>query len=163
MALWEGQAILLSVNKKKIYIRFGLVILWMIVIFMFSMQNGDQSSGTSGQLLARIGEWIGIDLIHLPIMDTLQFIIRKSAHMFSYFVLGILSYRAVVLLQPLKPYRYAALITVIYACSDELHQLFVPGRSGQIQDVFIDSLGMLIGFAIIYIIKRIKNKRMNHN
>lgn len=135
----------------------------MAVIFMFSMQDGNQSSGTSGQLLLKIGKWMGIDLVHLPIMDTLQFIIRKCAHMFSYFVLGILSYRAVSLIQPLKPYRYAALITVLYACSDEIHQLFVPGRSGQIQDVLIDSMGMLIGFGCIYLIKRIKIKRVNHN
>lgn len=37
------------------------------------------------------------------------------------------------------------LIAVCYAATDETHQLFVPGRSGQVRDVLIDSVGAAIG------------------
>ena len=46
------------------------------------------------------------------------------------------------------------LISLIYACSDEFHQLFIAGRAGQIQDVMIDSIGILIGFLIIMIYQK---------
>lgn len=147
-------------DRKKLYFRFSLVALWCLVIFMFSTQNASESSQTSGFFLMQIGNFIGIDLLSLPFIDVLQFIIRKGAHMFSYFVLGILSYRAFKLVQPLKAFRYAGLFTVLYACSDEFHQLFVPGRSGQMSDVLIDSLGMLIGFFLLFMIERYKRKRV---
>ena len=40
-------------------------------------------------------------------------------------------------------------ITTAYAGTDELHQLFVPGRSGQVSDVLLDSAGALIGLAVL--------------
>ena len=48
------------------------------------------------------------------------------------------------------------LIVIGYACTDEFHQLFVPGRSGQITDVMIDTLGGSIGVLIISVITLIK-------
>lgn len=42
------------------------------------------------------------------------------------------------------------LMCVIYACSDEIHQLFVFGRSGEIRDVLIDFIGSFIGILIVY-------------
>lgn len=47
-----------------------------------------------------------------------------------------------------KAILIAISIAVIFAISDEVHQLFVPGRGGQIKDVIIDSAGALVG--IIY-------------
>lgn len=46
---------------------------------------------------------------------------------------------------------------MIYACTDEIHQLFVPGRSGQFRDVMIDSLGAFIGILILSIFLMIIN------
>ena len=147
----------LNVNKKKLYFRIALAILWMIVIFMLSSQNSDTSSSTSGRILALISQIIHYDLLTSPFVNTCQFIVRKCAHMFAYFLLGILWYRVFVLVKE-HPYHWSALCTVLYACSDEFHQLFVPGRAGQIRDVCIDSMGMLIGFIGIYFIKRIRGK-----
>ena len=48
-----------------------------------------------------------------------------------------------------KKYLLAFLICVIYAISDEIHQLFVPGRAGQVRDVLIDSAGSLLGIIIV--------------
>ena len=52
-------------------------------------------------------------------------------------------------------------IGTLYAVSDEIHQLFVPGRSCELRDVFIDSLGVLTALIILFIIyvssKKIKS------
>ena len=77
----------------------------------------------------------------------LHHIVRKNAHFFYYFELGILvvnalrrsgvcGYRSVLL---------ALLICILYAVSDEVHQIFIPGRSGEIRDVIIDSTGSSVG------------------
>ena len=47
----------------------------------------------------------------------------------------------------------------IYACSDELHQTFVAGRSGEARDVLIDTSGVFIGICISYVIYRIYKKQ----
>ena len=45
---------------------------------------------------------------------------------------------------------------VLYAASDEFHQLFVPGRAGRVSDVLIDSSGVLLGIAIVSLFMHIK-------
>ena len=79
--------------------------------------------------------------------ESMQLILRKCAHVGVYAVLGILCFAAVnahsfrrrirVLLPPL--------LCLVFATSDELHQAFVPGRSPQFTDVFIDFGGSLTG------------------
>ncbi len=84
--------------------------------------------------------------------DLYVFPIRKSAHLFLYFMLGV----SVLLF--LKEYgsiqKKGILISIcfvfIYACSDEIHQLFVPDRSGEIADVLLDTLGGYLGIMILY-------------
>ena len=57
--------------------------------------------------------------------------------------------------EDIKTIRYSSLIGVIYAVSDELHQLFVNGRSGKIIDVVIDSIGIFTGIAMYLLMKKI--------
>ena len=68
--------------------------------------------------------------------------LRKSAHVAEYAVLGALLARACGSVVP------AALAGVAYAASDELHQHFVPGRSGNLLDVAIDAFGVAAGVAL---------------
>ena len=49
----------------------------------------------------------------------------------------------------------AAFLTMLYACSDEFHQLFVAGRSGRISDVLIDSAGAVLGMAAFMLVESI--------
>ena len=53
-----------------------------------------------------------------------------------------------------KQLVYAILFCLIYACSDEIHQLFVSGRSGNLLDVMIDLLGSLCSILPIYFIRK---------
>ena len=77
----------------------------------------------------------------LGVWDT---ILRKAAHMAEYGLLWFLWHRALELDSPLP----AALITLAYAATDELHQSFVEGRNGTPVDVLIDAVGVAIAAAL---------------
>ena len=84
-------------------------------------------------------------------------ILRKNAHFFTYLILGVLMINA---LRSSKVYGLPSValalgICVLYAISDEVHQLFVPGRGGQIRDVFIDSAGASVGIGVYWLIGRV--------
>ena len=88
--------------------------------------------------------------VKVNIIEKLQFIVRKSAHFIGYIILGILASGLILQYENInKKYLLAFLICVIYAISDEIHQLFVPGRSGQVRDVLIDSAGSFLGIIIV--------------
>lgn len=88
--------------------------------------------------------------------------VRKNAHFFAYLVLGILVLNA-LRSSNIAGYRRAAsaalLICVLYAMSDEVHQLFIAGRSGEVRDVLIDSAGASIGLGIWMVIGRIVKRK----
>ena len=126
-----------------------LLILWMIFIFVMSSFNANESSNQSGIIVNFISSIFNISDTKL-----LSLIIRKGAHFTEYFILGILSINYVIKYK--KNIIYSYLICILYAISDEIHQIFVSGRSCQITDIFIDSVGAIIG--IILIIKFVKDK-----
>ena len=90
--------------------------------------------------------------------DSLHIIIRKGAHMSEYALLACTYaygfYNNQYRLDKVCLYSLSA--TFFYACTDELHQLFVGGRTGQFTDVLIDTTGGIIAIIIIYIILRRK-------
>ena len=82
-----------------------------------------------------------------------DFILRKIYHAVEYFILVFLLYRAFAgsfNMNTVRLFIYPAVISFLYAISDELHQLFVPGRNCSIWDVLIDTFG-IFAFFIIYI------------
>ena len=125
-------------------VSYAAVIIWMVIIFMFSMQNGDDSSDMSGRLVA-ILRFLGIGTGGQG-FAMISLLLRKVAHMTEYAILFLLVANAVSLDHSgRKIYLYAFLITVGYAATDEFHQLFVPGRAGSPVDVAIDSIGAGFG------------------
>lgn len=128
-------------------------IIWMIFIFIMSHTVGTVSSQQSSFIADIITQYLKIDY------SLLTFIIRKTAHMSEYAVLLLLLHFGIT---KIYTHKYSLLIslfvTFIYACSDEIHQLFIPGRSGQFTDVLIDTSGALIMLLIIYSYKLIKRK-----
>jgi VanZ family protein len=130
----------------------------MIIIFSFSMQNGEESAGLSLKIVLFLQN-------HFPILQKvtiLHFLVRKAAHMSEYgvlllsFVYGF--YKNKLSLN--KVYLYSLLCTFLYACSDELHQYFVGGRAGQFKDVLIDTSGGIIMLIIIATLFHINKKRL---
>lgn len=145
-------------TKKLSKIHLLLPLFWMAVIFMLSHQPASVSSGQSGVFVEQ--------LRHIaPSIDQqlLTFLVRKGAHIFAYFVLGILAFNALwrVDLSKLKfnyPVGLSIIVCALYAVSDEFHQLFVSGRSGEIRDIIIDSCAATVGVFIISIFVRILQK-----
>jgi len=87
-----------------------------------------------------------------PLAPVYDFILRKLAHMGVYTVLTILLFRA--LRRHMASTSHALLLAVlvagVYACSDEWHQTFVPGREGSWRDVGIDTLGIVSACTLVY-------------
>ncbi|HQM39950.1 MAG TPA: VanZ family protein [Clostridia bacterium] len=148
------------------------MIIWMIVIFILSAQNADESSGTSGSLLSFILKitYPGYKQMNnaeqFIILEAYQHVIRKFAHFFIFGILGALAVNAYKSLR-LKNNGHVILLSfvtcVIYAVLDEVHQIFVPGRSCEIMDIVIDSSGAFIFIAItIFIFYLIDAKKSRH-
>jgi hypothetical protein len=137
--------------KKWLYLL--LVIGIMVLIFWFSDQDATQSGQMSNSLLV----WIVEDVLHQSAVPAIgSVLIRKSAHFCVY---GCLGASTALLVSECRPKRFAFLwswlIPVVYACTDELHQYFVPGRSCEFRDVCIDSAGALLGVVLVrFILQR---------
>lgn len=131
--------------------------LLMIVIFMFSQQTGEKSSGMSHHLFI----WIQNNL-HITLSE---FFIRKIAHMSEYALLTFTFLYGYIKcdFSLEKVFILSILSTFIYACSDELHQLFIGGRAGQFTDVLIDTSGGLLAIGIFWIIHYIMKKKCSHS
>ena len=127
-------------NKK---INLIIIIIWLIVIFIMSSFNASISSKQSGFIVNIISKILNINNINL-----LSIIIRKLAHFTEYFILGIIVANFIKNIHK-KPY-YAIIFCILYAISDEIHQIFVSGRAFQIKDILIDSLGILCGTYLIH-------------
>ena len=153
--------------KRKIFIFLALAI--MVLIFRFSMQDSSESSGISSKLtefilnrfIRNYGDMSAEEKKNL--LKTAEHIIRKLAHFSVYTVLGFCMSSAI---GKRKFLTGGSLITVsvgfAYACSDELHQYFVSGRSCRFTDVIIDTSGVVTGIivsvALFRILDRFKQK-----
>jgi VanZ family protein len=142
---------------------WSAVILWMALIFYLSHQPATESNQLSKgitELIVKTVEKVDPN----PEFDirSFNYIVRKNAHFFAYLILGVLVLNA---LRRSGVYGYrsvglALLMCVLYAISDEVHQLFVPGRGAQIKDVIIDCAGVSIGIGVYILIGgRRKNSR----
>ncbi len=76
-----------------------------------------------------------------------EFLFKKSGHVFVYFVLGLLWIFAL----GRKELEKAILYTLSYAFIDEIHQLYVPGRTGVLTDIFFDSFGISLAVLVNYL------------
>lgn len=151
--------------RRKIFIGFTLI--WMAFIFSFSSRSGDVSSQDSNHVGMIIGEvfvpgfeqWN--DAEQDEFADAIDHPIRKTAHAMEYAVLGFLTAGIFADQKNLRKLRIFIpwLIAAGYAATDEFHQLFVPGRSGQISDVLLDSAGALAGVWIMTGLAKIRKKK----
>lgn len=132
-------------KRKSVYLM--LCIVWMIVIFCLSAQSGGESGGLSDRVILFLERLSGLDLLHGGTFaaDMVRFVVRKAAHMSEYAILAMLLYAYFRAAGHKKSICWALLTAFLYACSDEFHQLFVPGRSGRWQDVCIDTSGAVLG------------------
>ena len=171
-------------------------LLFFQILFIFTMSSfGHTSSDAQSNLFV---DFIARNFPHvrhglennLISLNTLIFLVRKTAHFTEYAILGSLFFlnlrnrlksnntltensklqttktlakknpntqltKTIAKKAPLGPIKYtlamSILFSFLYACTDELHQIFVPGRSAQFRDVLIDTLGASFGIAITYL------------
>lgn len=163
--------------NKITMIRFLLwtaVLLWMAVIFCLSAQVAQKSSSLSGSTVRKVVEITEPGFRQLPALDqegiveSYQHVARKTAHTLAYMALGVLCMTALLQYSLINRVRFAVALAVCvgYAGSDEVHQLFVAGRSGQLIDVCIDAGGALVGISAILLLHwlhtRNKNKKKSY-
>ena len=119
-------------------IKIILVLLWMVMIFLLSNEEAVKSSKKSDGLIIKSVElFTGKSLSDQEkekVLKYLVFPVRKCAHLSLYLILGILviSLLREYMVINTKLVLLSLLIRFLYACSDEIHQLFVPGRSGEV-------------------------------
>ncbi|MCR4653261.1 MAG: VanZ family protein [Eubacterium sp.] len=167
-------------HRTAFTILLFLTITWMLVIFTFSAQPAEESTDTSMFWGRMAGELLVPGFKNWPeekkesFAEKMDYPMRKAAHATEYAILGILLFATLYPLNHrdaelnnvkkgiIKRSRTGASFTLgaLYAASDEIHQLFVPGRSGQFTDVLIDSGGVLAGILLALLFLRFAG-RMN--
>ena len=180
-------------NNKKIIASIILVIIWMIVIFIFSAMTSNESNAKSKKLISKVIEKvesreevntsqenknnqqkeneeikenkITTEANNKPtylVVNELNQPLRKCAHASVYFVLCIFVANLILEVKNKLKITYGIIsigICFLYACTDELHQLFVDGRTGQFTDVLIDTAGAILGCIVFYIIYKLRHKK----
>lgn len=156
-------------NWKKV-VSVLAVIGWMCMIFHYSDQPGAESTKISDTVCYRIintiDSWFSQGFTSAQkeaYAEAITYPVRKAAHMTEYAVLAVLILN--VLHQFLRHmhrrsyYFLAQAGASLYAATDEFHQRFVPGRSGNLTDVGIDSVGAVVALLIVFcIIKQYKKR-----
>lgn len=139
----------------KKYILLVLLILWMGLIFAFSNREGATSSKDSHSIvrvtIGNIYKIFNRDASEEEIdkvIDRWENPVRKLAHFTEYFILGILMFFTLKEFG-IKNIYIAILLCFLYACSDEIHQLFVPLRNGNFKDVLIDTSGSVLSILLL--------------
>lgn len=136
-------------NKKKL-IKWLMLLIWMLVIFLFSSQPH------SGEITKSIIEQIMPNIKTNSLLDMINFIVRKSAHITEYFILALLT---ISLLKEYTKKQSVILVSslifcFIYALTDEFHQSFIPGRSSLFRDVLIDTSGSVLSLVSYYLYQK---------
>ena len=164
-----------KVKKRLRVISILTTLIWMIVIFRFSMDSGSASHELSDacvQIFNKLVYFLVHKDLRLAISPEhyvwIEMFFRKCAHMTIYFVLSMNV--MVVLFTFNMKMRYRMFLSVlfcfIYALTDEFHQMFVDGRGASFLDCLIDTFGALMGmiaalilFCICYTIMTKYQKR----
>ena len=145
-------------TKKMLIYRVVLCVLilsLLIFIFVHSSKHGDESYNQSEEVVGGVLDVIAPDIGSDPSAEGYQtrlyinLAFRKMAHLCLFAGLSFLM-SLLLTSYEMKKWKVALFsigFTVLYAISDEVHQMFVPNRAGTLFDVGVDSLGAVLGWA----------------
>lgn len=152
------------------YISWVPVVIIMVTIFLFSSKPAVISQESS-LLITRaiVNAYENITNVtietsnRLQVLSSLDHVVRKTAHFLEYAALAasLVLHFTIWKVEVRRKLIFSILITSVYAMTDEFHQTFIPGRSGQVSDMLLDSCGGITGallFLLLIIIVR-KKKR----
>lgn len=160
--------------KVKVVISWILTVVWACVIFIMSSMNTNESNGKSkatinNAITTTVNTTNGLKITNKHpsenkiknITDKLNQPLRKVAHASEYCIFAI--FLSIALkntgIKGKRVYMIALLICFLYACTDEFHQTFVEGRTGQFTDTLIDTAGGFLGCLIMKIKNSIISER----
>ena len=137
----------------------------MVMIFVFSSQNADISGNLSEGITYKIASLTVKDFETFSyekqkeIVEGMHFYIRKAAHFSEYALLGIIAFLNSTLYFKKTRTRFFTTLSfcLLYAATDEMHQLFTDGRCGSPVDVMIDFSGAVTGTIFIFIVLTVVN------
>ena len=143
--------------KGKLF-AWMLVICWMLVIFTFSQMTGSSSGKSSGSILSKIVSIFVEDEKIDEVTEKLHYPFRKMCHFAEFFILAILVYNLLMCYELTSKHLilYTLLWCFLYACSDEIHQIFVDGRGPAFMDVLFDTFGSItyLGINALFLHKK---------
>ena len=143
---------ILNMFKRK-YL-WGLVILYLMVIFGNSLQTGEVSGSLSREIAEAVVQFLKLFNVVVRDFDMLHLVIRKLAHFTEFLVLGFLV-QWVNSRQPLTAEKKLVFFLFLLAgFTDEFLQLFVEGRAGMLMDSLIDSSGYVLSWGIVMLMKK---------
>ncbi len=131
----------------------GPMIVWMGLIFALSTELGSaaHTAGLLYKLLQRFfPDWLA--QASPEELFELHYWIRKGAHFTEYLILAVLAYRAFRCGEAWRHWRalgFSGSFSILYAFTDEFHQVFVSSRGPALRDVGIDALGAMTGFVLM--------------
>jgi VanZ family protein len=139
--------------------RYGPLLAWMCFIFIASTNN--LSASNTGRILRPLLLWL-FPSISEERLVLVHFLVRKLAHFTEYAILGLLAARA-FLGSGRRSLRkswllLSLLLVILYALSDEFHQLFVPSRTGSIYDSLIDMSGGTAALLLLALWRKVKKR-----
>ena len=150
---------------KKI-ILWALVILICISIFYFSSVEGDSSNEQSEAITKKVESIVTEVTDKKPsnrLFQDIHIFVRKQGHFIEFALLGLFVFLLTRCYD--LSFKMSLIITLLfvffYACTDEIHQLFVKGRNGCVKDVFIDFAGGAVGVLIATLSEQIKSKKQS--
>lgn len=162
----------MALNIRKFY-RWIPAIIVMVIIFLSSAQPYHQqtlkpgidrsvSESAIAKLFGGITFFYGGHEISLQSMGgagIVEFFIRKAAHLSIFGLLGFLLVYAMYTGRNGRSFVLAVIISFLYACSDELHQMFTPDRTPLVQDVLLDTAGAICGALLMVLLRRWRQRR----
>ena len=137
-------------RKRQIFL--VLCLCWLAVIWGHSCMPAAQSQAESEQVLWGLSGLFPFLTVHL---------VRKVAHFSEFFILGGLL-AGLFDTRPGRPVTAPLLWAVLCALTDETIQLFVPGRSSQISDVWLDCAGAALAIAAVWLLRRRRKSCSTH-
>ena len=143
---------------KKRLIFLAAALLWTAFIWHNSLQPAEVSGEASGSIVELVQPVL--DAVGIP-EEQHSFVVRKSAHMTEFAVLALLWSGCFG--QTVRGVIMAAVLCVGTAGADEIIQRFVPGRSCEIRDFCIDTLGAGLGIAAAALVRLCLKKQKKTN
>ena len=139
-------------TRRGTVIAWALVAAWAVVIFLMSANTGDDLTSGEGLvahvravLMAVQAAWLGTEVD----------IVSSIAHFCEYLVFGALLQHALGRsLSPRAALLAAIVAASVYGVTDEVHQLFVPGRACDPVDWLVDTAGAALGAVIAWFVLR---------